>query len=119
MAWVSATNTVTIRIFNFSGSPVNPGSLTFNGTLAVYNLSGSSTINFSSIADGVCASNTFSLTGVAAGDPVIAKWPSTIEAGLLGGMVATATDTVEVRLCNFSGSSLDPASQSFGASIAK
>jgi len=91
----------------------------FNGTLAVYNLSGSSSINFSLISDGACAANTFSLTGVAAGDPVVPKWPSTLEAGLLGSMVATATDTVQVRLCNLSGADVDPASQSFGASIAK
>jgi len=117
--YVSAADTVTIRVCNLSGGPLTPGSLTFNGTLAVYNLSGSSSINFSLISDGACAANTFSLTGVAAGDPVVPKWPSTLEAGLLGSMVATATDTVQVRLCNLSGADVDPASQSFGASIAK
>jgi hypothetical protein len=119
MGYVSAADTVSIRICNFSGAPLNPGSLTFNGTLAVYNLSGSGTINFSSIADGTCSANTFSLTGVAASDPVVPKWPSTLETGLFGSMVATAADTVQVRLCNFSGSAVDPASQSFGVSIAK
>lgn len=116
---VSASDTTAIRICNFSGSSSTPGALTINGTLAVYNLSGSGTINFSSIDDGDCASNTFSLTGVASGDPIAPKWPSGLETGLFGNMVGSATDTVQVRLCNFSGAAVDPASASFGASIAK
>lgn len=117
--FVSAADTVAIRICNFSGAAVNPGASTFKATLAVYNLSGGDTLDFGSLADGSCASLTFALTGVAAGDPVAPQWPSTLEAGLFGFMVGSATDTVQVRLCNFSGAAVDPASQTFGASIAK
>lgn len=118
-ARVSAADTVTIRLCNLTGAQVTPGLQTFSGTLAVYNLAGTSAIDFASLDDGVCAANTFTLTGVAAGDPISPKWPSTLESGLLGVMTATATDTVSVRLCNWSGAAVDPASQTFGASIAK
>lgn len=116
---VSAADTVAIRVCNLSGASVNPGAQTFSGTLAVYNLSGSSTIDFAAIADGACASNTFTLAGVAAGDPVAPRWPTALEAGLFGSMVSSATDTLQVRLCNLSGASVNPASQTFGGAIAK
>jgi collagen type VII alpha len=117
--FVDAPNEVAIRLCNFSGVSVTPGSLTYNATLAVYNLSGTATIDFGSIGDGSCAASTFTLTGVAAGDPVVSKWPSTLETGLIGIMSGSATNTVQVRLCNFSGLALNPASQTFGASVAK
>jgi hypothetical protein len=117
--FISAADTVKIRECNHSGSPVTPGNLTYKATLAIYNLGGADTIDFGSIADGACATNTFTLTGVAAGDPVTPKWPSGLEAGLVGIMRASATDTVEVRACNWSGAAVDPASASFGGSVAK
>jgi hypothetical protein len=117
--FVSATNTGTIRLCNLSGGSITPGSLMYNATLSVYNLNGSATINFASIADGECLVDTFALTGAAAGDPVVAGWPSTLETGLFGNMRASATDVVEVRLCNLSGAAVNPASQTFKASIAK
>lgn len=118
-AFVSAANTVKVRVFNHSGALSQPGSVAVKVTLAVYNLSGSGTINFAALNDGQCLANTFALTGTAVGDPIAMKLPSTLEGGLQATMVATATDTVQVRLCNYSGGLLDPASQAFGASIAK
>lgn len=118
-ARVSASDTVAIRILNLSGGSVTPGAQTFSGTLAIYNLAGSGTLDFGSIPDGGVLALTFALTGTTAGDPVAAKWPSSLETGLVGTMRASATDTVEVRLTNFSGAAVNPASQSFGASIAK
>lgn len=118
-ARVSAANTVAVRLCNFSGATVNPGTLAFNFVLAVYNISGTSTIDFSSIPDGTCAANNFTLTGVTAGNALVPKWPSTLETGLFGNMIASATDTVTVRLCNWSGGAVNPASQTFGASQAQ
>lgn len=116
---VSASNTVAIRLCNFSGASVTPGALSFNGTLAIYNLSGTGTIDFTSIPDGACQANTFTLTGISAGDPIAAQWPSSLESGLVGSMLASASNTVQVRLCNWSGAAVDPASNTFGASVAK
>jgi hypothetical protein len=118
-ARVSAADTVAIRLCNFSGASVTPGSISFNATLAIYNLAGTSALDFGSIGDGACAALTYTLTGTAAGDPVAARWPSTLETGLIGLTRASATDTIEVRLCNLSGAAVNPASQTFGASIAK
>lgn len=117
--FVSASNTITVRLCNLSGAAIDPASLTYKATLAVYNLSGSGTIDFASIPDGGCLSNTFTLTGTAAGDPVVPGWPSTLNTGLFGSMIASATDTIQVRLCNLSGAAIDPASLVYKASIAK
>lgn len=116
---VSAADTVKVRLCNFTGSSNTPGTLSFKATLAVYNLSGSSSLTFASITDGTCGEQTFPLTGASAGDPVVEKWPSSLETGLHGNMFASASNTIKVRLCNDSGSALTPAVQTFGASIAK
>jgi hypothetical protein len=70
------------------------------------------------MGDGNCASQTFAAPGVVSGDPLAPKWPGSLEAGLNGTMRAL-TDSVEVRLCNYSGGTIDPAPQSFGVSVAK
>ena len=117
-ARVTAPDTVTITICNTSGGPVTPGPTSFRATLAVYNLSSSGTLDFAPIWDGNCGSQTFPSPGIVAGDPLAPKWPATLEAGLTGTMRAL-TDSVEVRLCNYSGATIDPAPQSFGVSVAK
>jgi len=75
------------------------------------------TIDFASIADGTCLANTFTLTGAVTGDSLAPDWPSTLETGLFGTMLVSAANTVQVRLCNLSGGAVDPASQTFGASV--
>jgi hypothetical protein len=117
-ARVTAADTVAITICNTSGGPVTPGPTSFRAALAVYNLTSSSTLDFGPIWDGNCASQTFASPGVVAGDPLAPKWPASLEAGLNGTMRAL-TDSVEVRLCNYSGGAIDPAPQSFGVSVAK
>ncbi len=117
-ARVTAADTVTVTICNTSGGPVTPGPTSFQATLAVYNLDGSGTLDFGAIGDGNCASKTFAAPGVVAGDPLASKWPGSLEPGLNGTMRAM-TDNVEVRLCNYSGVTIDPAPQSFGVSVAK
>jgi hypothetical protein len=114
-----SSDTVKVRLCNFSGATFTPGTLSLNVTSEPYKLSGSSPLSFGVLPNGSCAAETFPLIGASAGAPVIAKWPSTLEAGLLGVMRASADDTIEIRLCNFSGAAFMPASQRFGASIAK
>jgi hypothetical protein len=78
------------------------------------------TINFPSIANGLCATEqTITLPGAAAGDSVAPGWPGGLESGLIGNMRVSSANTVSVRLCNLSGSVVDPASALFRATIVR
>jgi hypothetical protein len=109
--------TVAVRLCNYSGASVTPGTLTYKVELRTYSLTGSSTIDFGAIYDGACVSNTFALAGAVAGDHLAAGWPNTLETGLIGTMFVSAADIVQIRLCNSSGATLDPASHLYKASI--
>lgn len=78
-------------------------------------LEDSASLDFDSIANGACATLPFTLTGASPGDNVAPGWPNTLESGLLGMMRATASNTITVTMCNFSGDAVDPASQTFSA----
>jgi hypothetical protein len=114
---VSAADTVTLQICAW-GADVTPGPQSFKAVLAVYNLSGTGTIDFPNILDGACTSQAFSLTGVSAGDTVVPKWPADLNSNLDGKMVASGTDTVTVWLCAMGGD-VDPPTLTFGAAVAK
>lgn len=118
MMFVSATNTVTVRLLNLSGAAINPASMTF-GAQAIQNsyLTGSASLNFGSIDDGATASLTFTVTGATTGDALAPAWPSGLDAGLLGTMYVSAADTVTVRLLNLSGAAINPSSMTFGAQV--
>lgn len=121
MAFASAADTTTVRLCNVSGAALDPASGAFKvrdmDTLGY--LTASTTINFGSIGDGNCAASTLTLAGAVAGDNVAAGWPSGLETGLTGSMFVSAADTIAVRLCNFSGAAVDPASGTFKAAITK
>ncbi len=77
-------------------------------------------LDFPSIANGACATDqSFTLAGAAANDAVEPGWPSALEAGLIGTMRVSAPNTIAVRLCNFSGSALDPAGATYRATIVR
>jgi hypothetical protein len=82
-------------------------------------ITATATLDFASIAFSGCSELTFALPGAAPGDGVAAGWPSGLEAGLIGMMRVSAANTVAVRLCNFSGAALDPASATFKATIVR
>ncbi|MEO7651695.1 MAG: hypothetical protein ABIZ80_14610 [Bryobacteraceae bacterium] len=83
-------------------------------------LTSTATLDFPSINSGACASElTIALAGAATGDSVAPGWPSGLEAGLLGTMRVSAGNVVSVRVCNLSGSALDPASAVFRATIVR
>lgn len=102
-----------------TGSIVGTPNIVIVATVGPFTISGSGTIDFSSIPDGTCATNTFTATGAVTGDAVAPSWPSSLETGLFGTMLVTASNTVQVRLCNLNGSAVDPASQSFAARIVR
>ena len=114
-ASLTDANTLTVTFASAqSGSCVV--NATGAGTAYTY-LTATSSLSFGSIAQASCAQLTFALTGANPGDSIAPGWPSSIEAGLAGSMFVSASDTVTVRLCNLSGSSLTPAAQTFRASI--
>lgn len=114
--WISAANTASVRVCNFSGISVTLGALTFSANITPAT-SGSATIDFSALLDGACASSTFALTGVIPSATLVPGWPSSLNSGILGNMLVPSADTVQVRICNFSGATVDPAPQVFSASI--
>jgi hypothetical protein len=67
------------------------------------------------VANTACAALTFTLASALPTDGVAPIWPSAMDAGFTGSMRVSAADTVEVRYCNLSGNSVDPAPQTFGA----
>lgn len=77
----------------------------------------SAVIDFGSIADGACDTETFAFSGVTAGQAITPGFPSALNAGLVPAMWASATNTITVQLCNLSGGSIDPASLTYSATI--
>lgn len=116
MGFASAMDTAKVRLCNFSGAAVDLSSLTYSVTHPAA-ISSAATKDFGAIADGTCATDTFTLTGAAAGVRVTPGWPAALESGLLGSMFASSADTITIRICNWSGATVDPASGTFSASI--
>jgi hypothetical protein len=87
-----------------------------NGVLSASGSGGSTTglysgtLDFGSIPDGGCAELTFAATGAVAGNVYAISLPSGLDASVIGNARASATDTIAVRLCNFSGAAVNPAS---------
>jgi hypothetical protein len=76
-------------------------------------------IDFTSIAPGACAESTVSLPGASPGDSVAPGWPASLESGLIGVMRISAGNTVAVRVCNLSGTTVDPAAATFRATVVR
>lgn len=78
------------------------------------------TLNFGSIPATACSADlTFAVAGAAIGDSLAPGWPGALEPGLTGTMRVSAANTVAVRLCNLSGSAIDPVSGAFRATVVK
>jgi hypothetical protein len=82
-------------------------------------LTGAAVLDFASIMPGACTDSTLSLPGASAGDSVAPGWPAGFENGLIGMMRISANNTVSVRVCNFSGASVDPAAAMFRATVVR
>jgi hypothetical protein len=83
-------------------------------------LTSTAVLDFGSITPGLCSSDmTFSLPGAVTGDSIAPGWPAAMESGLLGTMRVSAANTVAVRVCNFSGTTLDPAAATYRATVVR
>ena len=80
-------------------------------------LTGTASLDFGIIANGACAALTFTLAGGLPTDGAAPIWPSAMDTGFTGSMRVSAANTVEVRYCNYSGGSVDPAAQTFGVVV--
>jgi hypothetical protein len=76
-------------------------------------------LDFASIPPGACADSTLSIPGASAGDSVAPGWPAGFESGLIGMMRISASNTVAVRVCNLSGTTVDPAAATFRATVVR
>ena len=102
---------------------IDPASNTF-AVRAVDSLgyiSGTASLGGVTIQDTACATlGTITVTGAAAGDVVALGIPSGFPAGVFPSAATTATNTVTVSACNFSGDALDPiGTASYKASVTK
>ncbi len=89
-----------------------------SATVPTY-IAAAAVIDFTSIAPGACAESTVSLPGASAGDSVAPGWPAGMESGLIGMMRISASNTVAVRVCNLSGTMVDPAAATFRATVVR
>lgn len=78
---------------------------------------GSATLDFGIIGDGAEAELTITVAGATVGRPVIAGWPATLTSKLIGMMLVSAADTVQVRILNMSGADVDLAPLAFTAIV--
>jgi hypothetical protein len=89
-----------------------------SATVPTY-LTAAAVLDFASIAPGACADSTLSLPGASAGDSVAPGWPGNFESGLIGMMRISASNTVAIRVCNLSGTTVDPAAATFHATVVR
>ncbi len=82
-------------------------------------LAASAVVDFGSIGAGSCGESTVTLPGASAGDSVAAGWPAGLESGLIGMMRVSAANTVALRLCNLSGTIVNPAAATFRATVVR
>ena len=82
-------------------------------------LTATAVIDFASMAPGACSESTFSLPGASGGDSVAPGWPAGLESGLMGMMRISGSSTVAVRVCNLSGTTVDPAAATFRATVVR
>lgn len=118
---IAKADQVTWRLTNVSGAPVNLASATWAvrdlGTLGYLTASG--TIDYAELCDGCGLTQTLTLNGAAAGDRVALGLPAAIEAGIQATAWVSAANTISIRLSNFSGAPVNPASATFSAAITR
>lgn len=129
-AYVSAANTVSVRIQNESGGTIDLASTTIRVRVIPYAtiartlivstidgvLSGSATYDASVLADAAGETTTVTVTGAVLGDFALVSHGVDLQ-GITMTANVTAADTVSVRVQNESGGSLDLASSTLRAFV--
>ena len=80
-------------------------------------LTASSTLDFTSIGANSCSIRTFSFPGAATGDSVIGGWPADMSTGIIPRILISATNLVQIQLCNVTSGAIDPPARTYGATI--
>lgn len=93
--------------------------IALDSTLVLSYLNGTTSIDFPAITTQTCNVQTLTITGALAADKVVPAWPTTLDNGLIGMMFVSASNTVSIRLCNVTTSTIDPANMAYGAYILK
>jgi hypothetical protein len=94
--------------------------LSVDGLIVPTYLIATAALDFPSIPAGTCAADlTFALAGAVVSDSVAPGWPNALDPGLFGLMRISSANTVAVRLCNLTGSAIDPASATYRATVVK
>ncbi len=75
----------------------------------------SATLIFTPIFDGACQDQTFTFSGVSSSTQLVAGLPANLPAGVDAIVFASGANTVDVRLCNHSGSTQNMGSFAFSA----
>jgi hypothetical protein len=117
MAFVSASNTVQVRVCNLSGAAVTPPVATWGMASIAGLTSASASLTFGLVGDLTCSAQTFALSSANVGNSVVPQWPSALPANFYGSMYVFATGTITVGLCNFSGGPVTVSALTYGAAL--
>lgn len=102
---------------NKGAGSINAGSFYIDGNVLPTVLSGSATLDFSSIASLGQADLTITVTGAVIGDEVSLGLPAAPMAGIIFNAFVSATDTVTVRAHNYTAGAIDPDSATYNVKV--
>lgn len=82
-------------------------------------LTASATVDFPAIGASGCSIQTFAFPGAVTGDAVIGGWPADMSTGIIPRILISASNTVQIQLCNMTGGTIDPPGRTYGATIVR
>jgi hypothetical protein len=117
----SAADTVEVQLCNVGDVGITPGNANYSvrNVESLGYLTGSGTIDFTSMTAGQCKTGTVTVAGAAAGDSIAIGWPATLNFGLIVDGRVTAADTVTLYACNQFDSLINPTSATFKVAVTK
>lgn len=111
-------------LYTFGANTTGNATFQFNGTSWILITptgirSGTATLDFPNIGAGAQQELTVTVTGATLGDSVLLGPSSGLEGGLCATGYVSASNTVTVRLCNFTSGAINPASATWRATVMK
>ena len=110
LALLDANNT-------WNGTQTLSGGLVIGGSTVTKILTATAALDFGSIAAAASADLTITVTGAAVNHSVTLGLPAAPTAGIIYQGFVSATNTVTVRATNITAAAIDPASQTFRATV--